>query len=110
MQDRPSGEELALLVREAGGEEPLVARCLAIAEREAQGGAAGFAACRAALVARYGEADDRVLLARLAAAIGAGIFDAPGKEREAVRDLLVAITVQKLRATAPDLLAAYGLA
>jgi len=104
MRDRPNGEELARLARELGGEAALVARCLAIAERERGLGAAAFAECRAALAERYGESGDRELLSQLAAEVRAGAND-----RE-VLAILWAITVQKLRDSNPEFLAASELA
>ncbi len=102
MRDRPSGDELARLVRELGGEPALVARCLAIAEREQRLGATAFADCRAALSGRYGEAGDRELLTRLAAEVRDGSDD------RGLRAMLWAITVQKLQESNPEFLSANG--
>ena len=108
MHDLPSGNALARLAREIGGEDALVARCLAIAERERELGDIGFAACRAALAARYGAGDDRELFMRLAADVRAGKFDAPGEERDWAQRDLREITLEKLRANNPEFLAASG--
>lgn len=97
------------LARAEGGEKALVARCKAIAEREAQWGEAGFDACRALLRMRYGEASDCVLLMRLTAEIGAGAFDEPGPTRDWLTRVLWEITRQKLRESNPEFLAANGL-
>lgn len=104
MHDRPSGAELAALAQALGADDALARRCHAIAAREAAEGDAAFAECRAALIARYGAADDRVLLARLAADIGAGALDEATAGRDELAALLRAITQQKLRASNPDYL------
>jgi hypothetical protein len=109
MRDRPSGQELTALAHATGGEEALVARCWAIAEREAGLGDVGFEYCRALLKTRYGEASDRALLLRLAAEISAGAFDKPGPTRDWLTRMLREITQQKLRESNPEFLAANGL-
>ena len=122
MRDRPDGAVLLdfariallrdlapLLPAERQHEAALIARAMAIAAREAAAGAAPLAACQAALAALYGEGDLDTLLRRLAAAIRAGAYDAPGAAREEVRRLLWAITVQKLSESNPDYLAASGV-
>jgi hypothetical protein len=109
MRDLPRGDELAILARELSGAAALVERCRAIAARERSFGEAGFATARAELKARYGEHEDRVLLARLAAEIGQGGFDAPGVARDWALRILFAITRQKLRESNPEFLAAHGL-
>ncbi|HEY3919649.1 MAG TPA: DUF6285 domain-containing protein [Stellaceae bacterium] len=103
MRDRPSGAELAALAEALGEEGPLAARCRAVQAREHDAGDA-FAACRAALVARYGAGEDRFLLERLAADIRGGALDDGSADREALSALLRAITRQKLRESNPDYL------
>jgi L-alanine-DL-glutamate epimerase-like enolase superfamily enzyme len=110
MRDRPDGATLRRLALDAlrqGDEEPaLIARALAIAEREAAAGAAPLEALRARLILRYGEGSDNALLARLAAEIRAGAFDTPGTARAAIRQLLWDLTAQKLAESNPEYLAA----
>ncbi len=106
LRDRPSGVELSMLAREIGGGDPLAARCAEIASREREGEAAAFATCRARLAARYEAADDRTLLARFADDIRAGAFDAAGAARDWARAVMTDITVQKLRESNPEFLAA----
>ena len=122
MRDRPDAEILLALTRQTLEElaalEPaarreaagLIERCLAIVERELSYGASGFAECRMMLAALYGENWQEGLLARLAADIASGAFDAPGSRRDALYRLLWRITMQKLRESNPDCLAANGLA
>jgi len=109
MRDLPRGDELVVLARELSGAAALVERCRAIAAREQCFGEAGFAPARAALRARYGEHEDRALLARLSAEIGRGAFDAAGEARDWALRVLLAITRQKLRESNPEFLAANGL-
>lgn len=104
MHDRPSGAELVALAQALGASDALARRCHAIAAREAAHGDEAFAACRAALTVRYGAAEDRVLLERLAADIRGGALDEASAERDALAALLRAITRQKLRASNPDYL------
>lgn len=109
MRDQPDGRALLALAQEAKrrGEDPaLVARAMAIAAREAAAGPAPVEAIRARLARRYGVAGIEALLARLAADIRVGVFDAPGPEREEVLRLLWEITVTKLRESNPEYLAA----
>jgi uncharacterized protein DUF6285 len=109
MRDRPDGPTLADLAREAlarDEDRDLVARALAIAEREAVAGTAPLDECRAALAKRYGEGDIEALLLRFADDIRAGVFDAPGPSRAVARRLLWAMTLQKLRESNPEYLAA----
>jgi hypothetical protein len=109
MRDRPDGPTLAALAGEAlarDEDRDLVARALAIAEREAVTGTEPLAACRAALAKRYGEGDIEALLQRFADDIRAGVFDALGPPRDAARRLLWAMTLQKLRESNPEYLAA----
>jgi len=101
-RDRPSGEELAALARER--DDPLAMRCRAIAARERSFGEAGFASCRAALAARYGAGPDGAGLAALAAALRAGSRDAE------LLAILWTMTLQKLRESNPEFLAANDLA
>lgn len=108
MRDRPDGATLAALAREAparGEDEELVARALAIAEREGRSGAASFDACRAALAGLYCEGDEMSLLRRFAAEIRAGKFEEPGFDRDRTLRLLWAITVRKLAESNPEYLA-----
>jgi hypothetical protein len=96
MRDRPSGSELAALAAALGETGASAARCHAIAAREQAAGATAFAAIRAALGARYGAGDDKTLLARLGADIGAGALDDGVETRVALAALLIALTRQKL--------------
>jgi len=109
MRDLPRGDELATLARELGAAAALAERCRAIAAREQSFGEAGFAPTRAELKARYGEHEDRALLARLSAEIGQGAFDVEGEARDWALRVLIAITRQKLRESNPEFLAANGL-
>jgi hypothetical protein len=109
MRDRPNGSTLVDLAREAsagGPDSELVARALAIAEREAHAGQAPPEECRAALLRRYGEGDVEELLRRFADDIRAGVFDASSPARGAALRLLWAITLQKLGESNPEYLAA----
>jgi uncharacterized protein DUF6285 len=108
MRDLPRGDELTILAREPSGAAALVERCNAIAAREARFGEAGFAPARAELRARYGEHEDRVLLASLSAEIELGNFDRAGDARDWALRILFAITRQKLRESNPEFLAANG--
>lgn len=108
MRDLPSGSDLERLAHEIGGADALVGRCLAIAEREREAFETGFAACRAALAARYGEDPDGALLTRFAADIRAGAFDAAGEARDWALRVLRDVTRAKLRASNPEFLAANG--
>jgi len=122
MRDRPDAAALLdfaraallrdlapLLPAERQHEAVLIARALAIAAREAAAGDAPLRACQAALAELLGEGDLDTLLRRLATAIRGGDYDAPGAAREQVRPVLWAITVQKLRESNPEYLAASGL-
>jgi hypothetical protein len=112
MRDRPDGPTLVELARAAaarGANSDLVARALAIAEREAIAGQAPLEECRAALLQRYGEGDIEALLHRFADDIRAGAFDVSGPARDAVLRLLWAMTRQKLRESNPEYLAAAEL-
>lgn len=122
MRDRPDGAALLdfaraallrdlapLLPAERRHEVTLIGRAMAIAAREAVVGDAPLRACQAALAELLGEGDLDTLLRRMAAAIRAGDYDAAGAQRTQVRRLLWAITVQKLRESNPDYLAASGV-
>ena len=106
MRDRPAGAELARLAQAIGGDEALAVRCHAIAAREASAGDAAFAPLSAVLATRYGA--DGNLLKRLADEIAAGAFDAEGPARDWARQILWAITRQKLSESNPEFLAASG--
>jgi hypothetical protein len=111
MRDRPDGPALRAFAEAAiaRGEDPaLVARALAIAEREAASGPAPVEAIRARLARRYGDAPVETLLARLAAEIRAGAFDAEGPAKTELRRLLWEITLVKLAESNPEYLAAAG--
>jgi hypothetical protein len=71
-----------------GTEGALTARRRAIAAREAQNGAAPYAALAAEFLALIGAEQGVALLARLVAAIRAGRFDEPGPERAQLEILL----------------------
>jgi len=102
--------ELApLLPAERQHQATLIARAMAIAAREAAAGAAPLAACHRALAELCGEGDLDTLLRRLADAIRAGAYDAPGAPRDQVERVLWAITLQKLSESNPDYLAASGV-
>jgi hypothetical protein len=122
MRDRPDAAALLDFAREAlrrdlapllpaerRHEVGLIARAMAIAAREAVAGDAPLRACQAALAELLGEGDLDGLMHRLAAAIRAGNYDVPSPERAQVRQLLWAITLQKLRESNPDYLAASGV-
>ena len=122
MRDRPDAAALLdfaraallrdlapLLPEERQHEAALIARAMAIAAREAAAGDAPLRGCQAALAELLGEGDLDTLMRRLAAAIRAGDYDAPGAQREQVRRLLWAITRQKLSESNPEYLAASGL-
>lgn len=104
MRDRPSGEALAALATALGEAGAPAERCRAIAAREQAAGAQAFAAIRAALGARYGAGDDKVLLARLGEDIRAGALDEGSATRAAVAALLAALTRQKLAESNPGYL------
>jgi hypothetical protein len=120
MRDLPDAGSLVNLARQALDALPalspaaqreevaLIARCLAIAERELAFGTAAFADCRMMLAALYGAEWQEELLARLAADIAAGAFDRPGSRRDALHRLLWRITVQKLGESNPEYLACNG--
>jgi hypothetical protein len=120
MRDRPEAPVLAALadalaamapdLREERRVEPaLLARARAIAERERAAGDAPVAACHRALIALLGEGGFDALFQRLAQQIRAGAYDAAGAERDRVLQLLWAVTLQKLRESNPDYLAASGV-
>jgi hypothetical protein len=120
MRDRPDGAQLLALARELQALAPLlpaeqrvdpalVARAAGIAERERQAGDAPLQACHRALAALYGAGDFPALFERLARDIRAGAYDAPEAERDRVRRLLWAITLEKLSESNPDYLAASGI-
>jgi len=109
VRDRPEGEVLASLAAAIGGEPALIARGRAIAARERRYGPAAFAPCRALLEARYGNMEDYALLRALSEEIRAGIFDAPAASRAWLLRVLEAVTLQKLRESNPELLAANGI-
>jgi Domain of unknown function (DUF6285) len=109
IRDRPDGATLRALAEAAieRGEDPaLVARALAIAEREAASGTAPVEAIRARLARRYGDAPIETLLERLAGEIRAGAFDAEGPAQTELRLLLWEITLLKLAESNPEYLAA----
>jgi hypothetical protein len=106
MRDRPDGATLVELASASDASGELVARARAIAEREAVAGQAALEEWRAALLRHYGDGEVETLLYRFADDIHAGVFDAPGPARDAALRLLWAITLQKLRESNPDYLAA----
>jgi Domain of unknown function (DUF6285) len=113
IRDRPDGAMLRALAAAAieRGEDPaLVTRALAIAEREAASGTAPVEGIRARLVRRYGDAPIETLLARLAAEIRAGAFDAKGPAQAELQRLLWDITLLKLAESNPEYLAAARVA
>jgi len=103
MRDQPSGADLAALAAVLRDGGALAERCHAIAQREATDGGDFSAAC-AALRARYGAGDDKMLLARLVADIRAGALDDGSPGRAALAALLVAITRAKLAESNPGYL------
>jgi hypothetical protein len=111
MRDRPDGATLARMAaaRTAHEDRSLVARARAIAAREQAAGEAPLEVCRGALVALYGEGELGPLLRRLAGDIRAGLYDAPGPRREAMRRLLWSMTRQKLAESNPDYLRDAGI-
>jgi Domain of unknown function (DUF6285) len=109
MRDAPDGPTLLALAQQAQrrGEDPaLVGRAISIAAREAAAGDAPVDAIRATLVRRYGTGPIEALLGKFATEIRAGVFDAPGPERDAACRLLWEITVRKLAESNPEYLAA----
>ena len=107
IRDRPDGPTLAGLAHAAaarGEDRALVARALAIADREAAAGEKPLESCHAALVGLYGDGELTALLQRLAEDLAAGRFDR-GPRRHAALRLLWAITRQKLAEANPDYLA-----
>jgi hypothetical protein len=122
MRDRPESAELLGLAREVllrdvmpflsaerSEQIMLIARAMAIAERELKAGSTPITECHAALRKLYGDGDFAMLWRRLAAKIRTGTYDTSGFAREEVRRLLFAVTVQKLRESNPDYLAASGV-
>jgi len=121
MRDLPTGPELAMLADEWAAKidavppedralvVAMIERCRAIAAREAAAGEAALAPMRRALTELYGAEENTRHLARLAADIRAGKFDAPGPARQQVHALLHALTLQKLREANPRFLAAHGI-
>jgi hypothetical protein len=108
-RDVLDGTLAPLLPPERRADAALVARAMAIAERELREGGAPIAAAEAELAALYGAGDPERLLRRLADDIRAGAYDAAGARRAAVLRLLRAITAAKLRASNPAFLAGTGL-
>jgi Domain of unknown function (DUF6285) len=122
MRDRPDAASLLdfaraallrdlapLLPAEQQRDVAFIARAMATAAREAAAGVAPLSTCRAALAELFGAGELDPLLRRLAAAIRAGDYDAPGPAREQVRRLLWAMTLAKLAESNPDYLAASSL-
>ena len=83
----------------------LIERIIAIAQRELSAGG-GASEARRRISAFYDGEPPETAWRRLAGDIRAGLFDAPGARREAVRRLLWAVTEEKLRISNPDFLAA----
>ncbi len=112
MRDRPSGAELAGLAREApGNEADQSRRARDIAAREAAAGAAPLIAERDRLAELYGETTDPAepmaqalmrLNARFARDLRAGLFDRPGRRRNAALQLLRHSAYARLAETNPD--------
>ena len=120
MRDLPTGPQLESLAREWGEgaieglpskeramAEAMIARCKAIARREAAAGEAALAPIRAALATLYG-GDPSTHLLQLAAEIRSGALDAPSQRRDRVLASLRALTLQKLRECNPRFLSAHG--
>jgi Domain of unknown function (DUF6285) len=121
MRERPDAAVLLALAEELEAAAPhlpperrvdpaLLARARAIWARERDAGDAPKAACHGALVGLYGAGEFGALFARLTREIRAGTYDAPGAEREAVLEILWAVTQQKLRESNPDYLATAAFA
>ncbi len=100
MRDLPDIETL-LALSAGAGDEALAARCRAIAAREREFGLTPYETLAAELRAACGGGDPREILARLAADIRRGRFDAPGPEQEKLVRLLWRLTLQKLRENNP---------
>ena len=122
MRDLPGGPELEMLALELDAEclgilegddrrfaVAMIERARAIAQREAKAGEAALAPVRAALERLYGPGDPVQHFHRLAEDIRAGRFETPTARRDDVRDLLWALTLQKLRESNPGFLRAHGL-
>ncbi len=121
MRDRPDGMALLALGRELllGELLPLVppererdlrllATAIAIAEREAASGDGPLRDLSEWLNAFYGKGDLGELLARLAADLRAGAFEACETRARAARAILWRLTMLKLREGNPLFLAANG--
>ncbi|HUK06289.1 MAG TPA: DUF6285 domain-containing protein [Stellaceae bacterium] len=122
MRDLPGGRELEMLALELEAERlgtlegddrrlvvAMIERARAIAKREAKAGEAALAPVRAALERLYGPGDPAEHFHRLTQDIRAGRFDPPTARRGEIRDLLWALTLQKLRESNPGFLRAHGL-
>ena len=122
MRDLPDGPTLEALVRDceelsngeltSGDRERVIAmitRARAIAERESRAGGGALDSIRALLERLYGQGEARAQFRRLTDEIRSGRFDAPAPMRDEVRNLLWMLTLQKLRESNPNFLAAHGL-
>ena len=122
MRDLPDGSTLAALADEWDEERiaglshdeqastrAMIARCRAIAAREAKASAGALAAIVGALRRLYGSGDPDAQIRQLARDIRDGRFDPPAPQTGEVRELLWALTRQKLRESNPGFLAAHGL-
>jgi aminoglycoside phosphotransferase (APT) family kinase protein len=108
-RDRPSGEALAALAAELGGEEALGVRCRAIRARETRQDGADFAVVHAGLAEAYHAGEGRALLARLVGELRAGAFDRPSARQGWLARMLWQLTRAKLRESNPECLKAHGL-
>jgi len=120
MRDLPTGPQLRNLAqeweervigdlpqKERAMAEAMIARCNAIARREAAAGEAALAPIRTALASLY-VGDSSTHLLQLAAEVRSGALDAPSQRRDHVLALLRALTLQKLRESHPRFLTAHG--
>jgi len=135
MRDLPDGPTLlalasewndqrldALSPEEHASMRAMILRARAIAEREATAGDGGLAMVQADLRGIYGEGDSVAQFRRLTDDIRTGRFDpevlqpsptfgeaSSNELHEQVTNLLWTLTLQKLRESNPDFLAAHGL-
>jgi hypothetical protein len=99
MRDLPDINKLLDLIE---GNSSASERCRAIAERERRQGWAPYAAFEEEFARLLGEAVGPGLLARLAAEIRRGRFDAPGPERTRLEALLWQLVRQRLSENNPE--------
>ncbi len=111
MRDRPSGAALTQLALGSESDQSLVRLARDIAAREAAAGAAPLIAERDHLVRLYGETMDAAeplaqalmrLNGKFARDLRAGLFDRPGRQRDAALQILRRSANARLAETNPD--------